>query len=96
MWNALLEACWPFLLCIVIILLAAWFNRRHNRDAARKGQNPRSIRFATLLHKPVSSRTGFKPDYVAFDIPSKFIIGYGLDLDGKARNLKDIYVIKES
>ena len=45
MWNALLEACWPFLLCIVMILLAAWFNRRHNRDAARKGQNPRSIRF---------------------------------------------------
>lgn len=59
-------------------------------------RNPRSIRFATLLHKPESSRTGFKPDYVAFDIPSKFIIGYGLDLDGKARNLKDIYVIKES
>ena len=59
-------------------------------------RNPRSIRFATLLHKPESSRTGFKPDYVAFDIPSKFIIGYGLDLDGKARNLQDIYVIKES
>lgn len=58
-------------------------------------RNPRSIRFATLLHKPVSSKTGFKPDYVAFDIEPKFIIGYGLDLDGKVRNLKDIYVIKE-
>lgn len=60
-----------------------------------KKRNPESIRFVTLLHKPESSKTGFKPDYVAFSIPPKFIIGYGLDLDGKVRNLKDIYVIKE-
>lgn len=60
-----------------------------------KTRNPRSVRFATLLHKPESSRTGYTPDYVAFAIPPKFIIGYGLDLDGKVRNLKDIYVIKE-
>lgn len=60
-----------------------------------KKHHPKSVRFATLLHKPESSRTGFKPDYVAFAIPPKFIIGYGLDLDGKVRNLHDIYVIEE-
>lgn len=60
-----------------------------------KKKNPASVKFATLLFKPESSQTGFTPDYVAFNIPPKFIIGYGLDLDGKARNIPDIYVIKE-
>ena len=58
-------------------------------------KNPASVKFATLLHKPASSRTGFTPDYIAFSIEPKFIIGYGLDLDGKARNLPDIYVNTE-
>lgn len=57
-----------------------------------KKKNPASIHFASLLHKPESSKTGFVPDYVAFSIPPKFIVGYGLDLDGSARNLPDIYV----
>lgn len=60
-----------------------------------KERRPASVRFATLLHKPESSRTGFCPDYVAFSIEPKFIIGYGLDLDGSARNLPDIYIHEE-
>ena len=60
-----------------------------------KKKNPASVKFVTLLHKPENSRIDYTPDYVAFTIPPKFIIGYGLDLDGKARNLRDIYVIEE-
>ena len=57
-------------------------------------RKPRSVKMATLLFKPGSLQLGNPPEYVGFEIPSKFIIGYGLDLDGEARNLSDIYVLK--
>ncbi|MBD5231210.1 MAG: hypoxanthine phosphoribosyltransferase [Bacteroidales bacterium] len=60
-----------------------------------KSKEPASVKFATLLYKPESSRTGFRPDYAAFVIPPKFILGYGLDLDGKGRNLADIYACED-
>ncbi len=60
-----------------------------------EARNPRSLSVATLLFKPDALLTEIKPDYVGFEIPSKFIIGYGLDLDGLARNLPDIWVLSE-
>ena len=58
-------------------------------------QNPASIKMVSLLFKPESLTVGNAPEYVGFEIPPKFILGYGLDLDGLARNLPDIYVLKE-
>jgi len=58
-----------------------------------KAKGPAEVKVATLLFKPESMQTSLVPDYVGFDIPSDFIIGYGLDIDGLARNLPDIWVL---
>ena len=66
-----------------------------NLIADLRQKNPADIKVATLLFKPNSLQHGSRPDYVGFEIPTKFIIGFGLDLDGLARNLPDIWVLDE-
>ncbi|MBN8688091.1 MAG: hypoxanthine phosphoribosyltransferase [Chitinophagales bacterium] len=56
-------------------------------------QQPRSLKIATLLHKSEATVFPLHPDYVGFDIPNKFVVGYGLDYDGLGRNLKEIYQV---
>ncbi len=57
-------------------------------------RGPKSIRVATLLLKPEKLEKDLKLDYVGFEIPEKFVVGYGLDYNGHGRNLKDIYQLK--
>ena len=57
-------------------------------------QQPTSLKIATLLHKPEATEYPLTLDYVGFDIPNKFVIGYGLDYEGLGRNLREIYQLK--
>ena len=58
-------------------------------------RGPASVSIATLLLKPSSLKVDIRPDWTGFEIPADFIIGYGLDIDGRGRNLNDIYTLAE-
>lgn len=56
---------------------------------------PEEIKIATLLYKPNAFKQNFEIDYVGIEIPNDFIIGFGLDYNGFARNLNQIYTLTE-
>lgn len=55
---------------------------------------PKSLKFVSLLVKREAIKYDVQIDYYCFDIPNKFVIGYGLDLAQKYRNLPQIYKLK--
>jgi hypoxanthine phosphoribosyltransferase len=57
-------------------------------------QNPKKVSITTLLLKPEAFKYDFTIDYIGFEIPNKFVVGYGLDYDGWGRNLPEIYQLK--
>ncbi len=59
------------------------------------GHGPASLRSCVLLRKIRPDISGrIKPDYVGFDVPHEFVVGYGLDYDNFYRNLPDICVLR--
>jgi|TARA_B100001063_G_scaffold244137_1_gene276244 hypoxanthine phosphoribosyltransferase len=54
-----------------------------------------SIETCTLLFKPTAFEGQMAPKYVGFEIPNKFVVGYGLDYDEAGRNIKELYQLKE-
>ena len=62
-----------------------------------QGMNPSSLKFAVLLDKPSrrdKDLADFKADFTGFEIEDYFVVGYGLDVDGKYRNLPYVGVLK--
>jgi hypoxanthine phosphoribosyltransferase len=51
------------------------------------------IKVATLLYKPAAYTKKIPVDYVGFEIPNDFVVGYGLDYDGYGRNLPSVYTL---
>ncbi len=59
-------------------------------------EKPLSLKICTLLYKEEAFKGKNVPHYVGFNIPNKFVVGYGLDYDEKGRNLDEIYQLKEN
>jgi hypoxanthine phosphoribosyltransferase len=54
---------------------------------------PRALKICALLDKPARRKVPVRADYVGFEIPDKFVVGYGMDFAERYRNLTDIRVL---
>jgi hypoxanthine phosphoribosyltransferase len=59
-----------------------------------KQRKPRTLRVAALLDKPSRRIKKVRTDYIGFQIPNEFVVGYGLDYAERYRNLKDVCVLQ--
>ena len=59
-----------------------------------RARNPRSLKIVALLSKPSRREIDVPVDYVGFEIPDEFVVGYGLDYDQRYRNLRDICILQ--
>ena len=57
-------------------------------------REPKSIKICTAFDKPSRRVNDLVPDYNCFTIPDEFVVGYGLDYDGKYRQFKDIMIVR--
>lgn len=60
-----------------------------------RNRKPNSLKLCTLLSKPERRKVDIKVDYLGFEVPNKFIVGYGMDIDEDFRNLDYIGYIEE-
>jgi hypoxanthine phosphoribosyltransferase len=58
-----------------------------------KQRGPASLKIASFLSKPEARLHEIQVDYVGFEIPNNFVVGYGLDYDGLGRNLPELYTL---
>ena len=58
-------------------------------------RHPRSLQLCTLLSKPDARVVNVECEYIGFQIPNKFVVGYGLDFDERYRNLQYIAVFHQ-
>ena len=73
-----------------VLLIDDIFDTGHtlqNVTQLMRKQNPQSLRAAVLLVKSGCQQVDWRPEFVGFDIPDEFVVGYGLDFNDEYRNL---------
>ena len=66
-------------------------NTLHQFLPQLQNQQPASLKIDSLLHKPDALKYPVVIDYLGFNVPNIFLLGFGLDYDGLGRNLAEIY-----
>lgn len=59
-----------------------------------EARKPHSLKIAALLSKPSRREIEVQVDYIGFEIPDEFVVGYGLDYSQRYRNLRDIRILQ--
>ncbi len=82
-----------------VLLIDDIFDTGHTLEKVvglMKSFSPSSIRSAVLLKKTGRQEVQYTPDFIAFDIPDEFVVGYGLDFNDEYRNLPYLAALEES
>ncbi|PPL19872.1 hypoxanthine phosphoribosyltransferase [Microterricola pindariensis] len=58
-----------------------------------KSRGPESVEICALLRKPEAARVDIDVKYLGFDIPNKFVVGYGLDYNEQYRNMRSVGIL---
>lgn len=80
-----------------ILIVEDIIDSGHTLDYMRRSllaRSPASLRICSLLNKPSRREIPVQVDYIGFDIPDEFVVGYGLDFDELYRNLPFIAILK--
>jgi hypoxanthine phosphoribosyltransferase len=83
-----------------VVILEDIYDTGNSLDFTYKhllAKEPASLRVCTLLDKPERRKPGItlKPEYVGFEVPNAFVVGYGLDYNEHYRNLPYIGILKQ-
>lgn len=70
-------------------------NTLHDIYRIFKNEGVKALKIATLFYKPEAYKKDFKIHYIGLEIPSKFIVGFGLDYDGLGRDIPEVYQISD-
>ena len=60
-----------------------------------QAKRPASLKLCSFLDKPYRRDVPVKVDYLGITVPSKFVVGYGMDLDQEHRYLPDLWVMED-